>query len=220
MKLVLKHIMEPVPDILAVNPSLPPECMQIIQRAMAKDPEQRFPNAVELASALSDTTQAVRYPSAPPAVQVPIGSEIPTRKRGPIKEPAPAKKLSLPRVRFPRRLRLLRFPRRLGLPRWSLPAFLYSFTRPLSRYFHTPTFLRSAAAPHIILPGFLRPILGFFGLPTTMNLPSNKIWRVIIVIMLAVAVMALIVELLTGCYLLFRLQVHHSAAASYLNIFY
>ncbi len=53
MGVVVKHITEPVPEILKVLPSLPPEIDTIIKTSMAKDKTARYPNTVELAKALN-----------------------------------------------------------------------------------------------------------------------------------------------------------------------
>jgi serine/threonine protein kinase len=53
MGVVVKHITEPVPEILNMVPSLPHEVDQVIKRAMAKDRNKRYANAVELAKALN-----------------------------------------------------------------------------------------------------------------------------------------------------------------------
>lgn len=53
MGVVVKHITEPVPDILNLIPSLPPEADEIIKTAMAKDREKRYANTIELAKALN-----------------------------------------------------------------------------------------------------------------------------------------------------------------------
>lgn len=53
MGVVVKHITEPVPEILKTLPTLPPEVDQIIKMAMAKDKNQRFANTIELAKALN-----------------------------------------------------------------------------------------------------------------------------------------------------------------------
>lgn len=53
MGVVVKHITEPVPEILKVLPNLPPEVDAIIKTAMAKDKNQRYPNTIELAKALN-----------------------------------------------------------------------------------------------------------------------------------------------------------------------
>lgn len=53
MGVVVKHITEPVPEILKILPNLPEEADAIIKTAMAKDKTQRYPNTIELAKALN-----------------------------------------------------------------------------------------------------------------------------------------------------------------------
>jgi len=50
--LALKHITEPVPRILSVRADLPPESQHIISKAMAKDRQQRFRTAGDMAEAM------------------------------------------------------------------------------------------------------------------------------------------------------------------------
>ncbi|MBO9367200.1 MAG: protein kinase [Chloroflexi bacterium] len=57
MSLALKHITEPPPDILQVNPSLPPAVAALIRKAMAKDPNERFSTAGELVAALRQVVE-------------------------------------------------------------------------------------------------------------------------------------------------------------------
>lgn len=53
MGVVVKHITEPVPEILNILPTLPHEVDSIIKTAMAKDKNQRYANTIELARALN-----------------------------------------------------------------------------------------------------------------------------------------------------------------------
>jgi serine/threonine protein kinase len=53
MGVVVKHITEPVPEILKLLPDLPPEADAIIKTAMAKDREKRYPNTIDLAKAMN-----------------------------------------------------------------------------------------------------------------------------------------------------------------------
>jgi serine/threonine protein kinase len=53
MGVVVKHITEPVPEILKVLPDLPPEIDTIIKTSMAKDKTARYSNTIELAKALN-----------------------------------------------------------------------------------------------------------------------------------------------------------------------
>ena len=49
----VSHITQPVPDILSVKPDFKPEVSKVIKTAMAKEKEQRFSSALELATAFS-----------------------------------------------------------------------------------------------------------------------------------------------------------------------
>jgi serine/threonine protein kinase len=57
-KMMFKHVHEPVPNILAVRPDLPPMCQNVIARAMAKSPAARFATAVALAQSLGGVQPA------------------------------------------------------------------------------------------------------------------------------------------------------------------
>ena len=53
MGVAIKHVTEPVPEILTVNPSLPYDVDQIIRSSMAKDKTKRYATALDLAKALN-----------------------------------------------------------------------------------------------------------------------------------------------------------------------
>ena len=53
MGVAVKHITDPVPEILKMNPGLPEQTDVIIKTAMAKDPSLRYQTATELAQALT-----------------------------------------------------------------------------------------------------------------------------------------------------------------------
>jgi serine/threonine protein kinase len=53
MSVVVKHITDPVPHILDVKPDLPPAIETVIEKAMAKDRDQRYPTVRALADALN-----------------------------------------------------------------------------------------------------------------------------------------------------------------------
>ncbi|MFZ0548063.1 MAG: protein kinase, partial [Candidatus Promineifilaceae bacterium] len=75
-KLMMKHILEPVPRILSVNPDLPQGCDSLLERAMAKEPEKRFSKATDFATAvtlLSPTLSPEQKTAAGPDLQEPAG---------------------------------------------------------------------------------------------------------------------------------------------------
>src|SRR5574341_1292427 len=53
MGLAMAHNVEPVPDIRAVEPGLPPASSLIIQKALAKNPNDRYPTAGAIAAAVA-----------------------------------------------------------------------------------------------------------------------------------------------------------------------
>ena len=57
MGVVVKHLTEPVPEILKVSPDLPSETDVVIKTAMAKDPEQRYPTATHLSKAFNQVAR-------------------------------------------------------------------------------------------------------------------------------------------------------------------
>jgi formylglycine-generating enzyme required for sulfatase activity len=61
---MLMHILEPVPDISLVNPDLSPETQQVINKAMAKDPDERYQSAAELVAALGGLLDQAQAPAA------------------------------------------------------------------------------------------------------------------------------------------------------------
>ncbi len=54
MATALAHLMEPIPNIKEINPKLPAGAQEIINKAMAKEPDERYQNLTELARDVSD----------------------------------------------------------------------------------------------------------------------------------------------------------------------
>ena len=54
MAVAIKHVTDPVPRILTFNPNLPPDMDLIIQKAMAKNRDERFNTAVEMVQTLKE----------------------------------------------------------------------------------------------------------------------------------------------------------------------
>ncbi len=55
MGLVMKHILEPVPNVLSDRPDLPSNTATVISTAMAKEREKRYQTCLEIATALSES---------------------------------------------------------------------------------------------------------------------------------------------------------------------
>lgn len=88
MSLALKHITEPPPDILQVNPSLPPALAALIRKAMAKDPAERFVTASALVESLRNIlegTNPALLQEAAPTIDVPASTvrraSVPSSRR-------------------------------------------------------------------------------------------------------------------------------------------
>jgi serine/threonine protein kinase len=70
-RLMLQHLMEPVPDIRMLRADLPPGVQDVIDCAMAKSPDGRYSTASEMLAALDQAIQSRR--SAPAARTIPSG---------------------------------------------------------------------------------------------------------------------------------------------------
>ncbi len=68
MSVAMKHLTDPVPQIRPLHPQFPPEVDQITLKAMAKERDQRYPHASDLAAALHALPEMP--PLAPDATQV------------------------------------------------------------------------------------------------------------------------------------------------------
>lgn len=53
VKQMMAHVLDPVPSILQANPNLPPICETVIQKALAKERDGRYPSASEFTAALT-----------------------------------------------------------------------------------------------------------------------------------------------------------------------
>ncbi|OAI45693.1 hypothetical protein AYO44_12545 [Planctomycetaceae bacterium SCGC AG-212-F19] len=63
-KVMNAHCSQPVPDPAALVPTLPPACVGIVRRSMAKQPRDRFASAAELLAALESAAAAEPLPNA------------------------------------------------------------------------------------------------------------------------------------------------------------
>ncbi len=90
MSIVVKHITEPVPHILDVKPDLPPAIEAVIEKAMAKDRDERFPTV----KALTDALNAVSRGETPDLENI-DKTLVRSSKTATTKRPAPAARTML-----------------------------------------------------------------------------------------------------------------------------
>ena len=65
-KVMMQHVMEPVPNILADKPDLPVACERVIKKALAKERDERYPTVTDMAQELHAATQSHSRPDWPP----------------------------------------------------------------------------------------------------------------------------------------------------------
>ncbi|MCC6905904.1 MAG: protein kinase [Anaerolineae bacterium] len=65
-RVVKMHIDEPVPEASRLNPNVPPAVDRVVARALAKNPDERFENAEDLAQAFVDASEPEGRHSVPP----------------------------------------------------------------------------------------------------------------------------------------------------------
>ena len=81
MAVAIKHITDPVPQIRQTNPKLPEGMETIIQKAMAKNKNDRFASAIEMTNALREVARNVTTKLAvPPTLKSNTTSAVPTVK--------------------------------------------------------------------------------------------------------------------------------------------
>jgi eukaryotic-like serine/threonine-protein kinase len=61
LAVILKHLNEPIPDIGAIAPDTPEALRNLIYKAMAKEPEQRFQTADEFLAAINASYDAIKF---------------------------------------------------------------------------------------------------------------------------------------------------------------
>jgi serine/threonine protein kinase len=88
MSVALKHINEPAPNILEINPRLPARIQFVVEKALAKDRDERFQSGMELAEAFRSAirTDTIDKSVSEGMTQKPIdvghvGSAVPERPR-------------------------------------------------------------------------------------------------------------------------------------------
>jgi serine/threonine protein kinase len=109
--LVLQHMQTPPPPLRSRVPALSPKIEQVVMKALAKDPQNRFPHIGAFAAALKEASQEPRlvnvFPQSPPA-PFPLSGPLPAAPSlppDPPPDPLPSPPLPLARGVNPLRLR-------------------------------------------------------------------------------------------------------------------
>jgi formylglycine-generating enzyme required for sulfatase activity len=85
LTVMMKHVNEPLPDIRLFNSNLPDIFDAILQKALSKDPKERFGSAVEMATALREvgrhvsgaSLESMEFDMPPPNVEItPAGTAV------------------------------------------------------------------------------------------------------------------------------------------------
>jgi hypothetical protein len=73
MGIIMAHISKPIPDIRGLRDDLPEDVQIVLERALAKDPKERYQSAGALAAELKEaaTTGLTHRPAAPAAAPIP-----------------------------------------------------------------------------------------------------------------------------------------------------
>lgn len=67
---LIAHVTEPIPDVRALQPSLPADVQRVLERALAKDPQERYQSAGALAADLAAVAANTSLPTLQLAVPV------------------------------------------------------------------------------------------------------------------------------------------------------
>lgn len=87
MGIAIKHITDPVPRILEDKPDLPDTVQAVIDKALAKDPEARYPSAASFAQAFERASRG-EHPDLSAAALAPTRA-VPKLQEPPAAQPAP-----------------------------------------------------------------------------------------------------------------------------------
>ena len=91
-KLMMKHVLDPVPHLIDQRPDLPPQFDFVLSKALAKDREERYPSATEFSTAIVSVTERAERPSMPDvdlSALSPVEPAILTEKESPTVKPTP-----------------------------------------------------------------------------------------------------------------------------------
>lgn len=85
-KVMMQHVMEPVPNILDITPTLPAACEPVVSKALAKNRDDRYSTATDLSKAFTAATQSYPIPDNLPT----MGAGLPHVTQPTATPPTPA----------------------------------------------------------------------------------------------------------------------------------
>ena len=88
LAVILKHVHDQPPSIRAVNPDLPPAVDEVIQRSMAKDPQDRFPSGRSFIQALRKSLKAIQAGEVTSKPAPPAGQTLDSSLPDPLDDPS------------------------------------------------------------------------------------------------------------------------------------
>lgn len=107
LEMGLSHLNEPIPNLTQLQPALPIETQNVIERAMAKDREARYPTATALNNALNELLTGQPLTSPQPVIK-PFASALKKEKEGVTKKAGSKEQnASAPRITQKRRSKWL-----------------------------------------------------------------------------------------------------------------
>ena len=92
MRVLMAHVLEPVPSVRDIDPNIPPAVDAVVQRCLAKKPADRYPTAGTFARELARAAQIPQpIPSSPlPPPAAPPQAVVPPAGYGQMPSPLPA----------------------------------------------------------------------------------------------------------------------------------
>lgn len=91
--IAMKHVQEEIPSIKEINPHVPDSVIQILNKALAKSPEERYQSATEMKQDLSAAMKGLPVTASVPSEQdTVIINKVPANNRANRRPPRPAPK--------------------------------------------------------------------------------------------------------------------------------
>lgn len=145
------HWFTPVPDITGVREDVPPALLEVIYRALAKDPKQRYPSTAEMAEALDAVSISDKDRQWGNAMlkELATGTALPKVRTGSLPPLLDTMRLSQPslrRIEAPMRERRLRRQILFGVLGLSVIGIVVAGTRWSSRPVPPPDFAGPSSA--------------------------------------------------------------------------